>query len=118
MQTFRVFDFPPTLNELNNLHYRVRAKKKEEWSKIVYNACNEFDIKPVMKTIITLEFYFPDKRRRDPDNYSFSAKFIFDGLVDAGILIDDSFKEVQELRIRQGGISKPKHILIHLEEVS
>ena len=118
MQTFRVFDFPPTLNELNNLHYRVRAKKKEEWSKIVYKAVKEFDIKVVIKVVVTFEFYFPDKRRRDPDNYAFSAKFILDGLVDAGILPDDSFDEIVELRFVKGGVSKPKHILIHLEEVS
>lgn len=40
------------------------------------------------------------------------------GLVKAGVLQDDSFEQVTELRIVKGGISKPKHILIHLEEIA
>lgn len=118
MQTIRVNEFPPTLNELNNMHFRVRAKQKEYWESMMQRSCLEQMIKPIKKVSITLEFYFPDKRRRDPDNYGFAAKFIADGLVKAGILTDDSFDEVTELRIVKGGVSKPKHILIHLCEVS
>lgn len=117
-QTLTVYEFPPTLNELNNLHYRSRAKKKEYWEELIEKECLVQRIKPMLKISITLEFYFPDKRRRDPDNYGFACKFIADGLVRAGILTDDSFDEVTELRIVKGGISKPKHILIHLHEVS
>ena len=44
---------------------------------------------PVGKIDVRLSFYPPDKRRRDPDNYS--GKMILDGLVRAGIISDDSF---------------------------
>lgn len=36
-----------------------------------------------------LTFYFRDRRRRDADNLLASAKQIFDGLTDAGVLDDD-----------------------------
>jgi Holliday junction resolvase RusA-like endonuclease len=95
-----------------------RAKLKEVWESIVSKACYEHGAQPMGKVSLTLEFFFPDKRRRDPDNYGFSAKFLLDGLVKAGVLTDDSFDEVVELRIVKGGIGKPKHILMHLREVS
>lgn len=117
-QTIRVNDFPPTLNELNNMHFMKRAKLKEVWETIVSKACIEYGAQPMDKVSVTLEFFFPDKRRRDPDNHAFAAKFLLDGLVKAGVLTDDSFDEVSELRIVKGGIGKPKHILIHLHEVS
>src|SRR5690348_10095518 len=117
-QVIRVNEFPPTLNELNNMHFMVRAKLKEKWETIVSKACEAHDTQPMGMVSITLEFCFGDKRRRDPDNYAFSAKFLFDGLVKAGILTDDSFKEIVELRIVKSQIiSKPAHIIMHLQEV-
>ena len=40
-----------------------------------------------------MTYYFPDKRRRDSDN--FSGKMILDGLTRAGIIEDDSFDHVR-----------------------
>lgn len=118
MQTFSIYALPPTLNELNNMHHFKRAKKKEQWEQLTLDACMEYRIQPVERVSITMELYFPDRRRRDLDNYSgLGFKFIGDGLVKAGIIKDDSIKEVIELRIRYGGISKPPHILIHLGSV-
>lgn len=117
MQTFRVNDFPPTLNELNRMHYMQRAKLKEKWEKIVSDSCLIHGIQPVKRVSITLEFWFPDKRRRDLDNYAFAFKFIGDALVKLGILPDDSTKEVVELRVIEGGIARPKGIMIYLVEV-
>ena len=118
IQTLTVYEFPPTLNELNNIHYRVRAKRKEYWSKLIEKECAAQKIKPVAKVSVTFEFYLPDKRRRDLDNFGFAAKFILDGLVNAGILTDDSYKEVSELHFLVGGIANPKSINIHLHELT
>ena len=46
---------------------------------------------------MTITYFFPTRGRRDPDNYS--GKFILDGLVQAGILRDDSFRCI-DLRLR------------------
>lgn len=48
--------------------------------------------KPIEKAIVNITYYFKDKRRRDPDNYS--GKMLLDPLVREGVLIDDSFKVV------------------------
>lgn len=48
--------------------------------------------KPLERAIVNITYYFKDRRRRDPDNYS--GKMLLDPLVKEGILIDDSFDVV------------------------
>jgi Holliday junction resolvase RusA-like endonuclease len=47
------------------------------------------------KVCITFDFYFKDRRRRDCDNYTSSAKFINDGFTEAGVFIDDASKYLE-----------------------
>lgn len=42
--------------------------------------------------------YFPTKARRDTDN--FVPKFIMDGLVDSGFLVDDDGEHVKSLKLQ------------------
>jgi len=45
---------------------------------------------PLQHAVATLTFYWPDKRRRDIRNAESSMKAAYDGLVDAGLIADDS----------------------------
>lgn len=50
-------------------------------------------------------FYHRDKRRRDPDNLAAMLKPAWDGLVDAGVLVDDdriTHKPIEQAVDRQG----------------
>lgn len=47
---------------------------------------------------MTYDIYHPSKRRTDPDNYT--PKFIHDGFVDAGFLLDDDRDHLKSLTIR------------------
>jgi Holliday junction resolvase RusA-like endonuclease len=51
-------------------------------------------------------FVVPDKRRRDLDNALASMKAAWDGLVDAGVLVDDDSKHLKlaapEMRYERG----------------
>ena len=89
---------PRSLNEYagrrNTWEYR---NDKSEWLRIIWACCREKPTKPLEKSIVTIEYHFPDNRRRDPDNYC--GKMILDGLVSCGIIKDDSFGHV-ELRLR------------------
>lgn len=51
--------------------------------------CRPKPQKPIEYATVHLIYHFADNRRRDPDNYS--GKMILDGLVQAGIIADDSF---------------------------
>lgn len=82
---------PPSNNQFIGKDQKFRYQKiKKEWEQIIklYTLKNK-PFKPIKQCKLTLFYYFKDKIRRDPDNYS--GKFILDGLVKAGIIFDDSF---------------------------
>ena len=82
---------PPSNNQfIGRNQIRQFQKQKKEWADIIklYTLKNK-PYKPLKQCKLTLFYYFKDKTRRDPDNYS--GKFILDGLVRAGIIFDDSF---------------------------
>lgn len=119
IQTLKVHNMPPNLNKYRNMHYRELDKQKKEWETVVYWLVKEQKIKPFTKPIRQVyEFYFKDRREHDPDNYACCAKFINDGLVNAGILSRDNFDHIEEFTVRQGGISKQPYILVRMEEVA
>ena len=70
---------PPSLNRFagrkNDREYQA---KKREWKDLVYCLCIPKPKKALDKAIVTIIYYFKDKRRRDPDNYS--GKMIMDGI--------------------------------------
>lgn len=67
-------------------------KEKKKWEWLVRAAAKKKPANPIEKAVVNITYYFPDKRRRDPDNYS--GKFILDGLISAGIIQDDSFTNI------------------------
>lgn len=92
---------PPTNNKYmgNSHNFNEYRKKKEQWHWLVLVAILESKAKPKKpfeKAIVHIKYYFPDKRRRDPDNYS--GKMLLDPLVREGVLKDDSFNNI-ELRL-------------------
>jgi hypothetical protein len=109
-------ELPPNLNKYRNLHYMALDKQKKQWAKIIKTLVQEQQIEPMTRIHQRYEFWFKDRREHDPDNYACCAKFINDGLVDAGILPRDNFEVIVSLTVNQGGISKRPYILIHMTE--
>lgn len=95
---------PDSLNKFigrkNVWEYR---ELKQCWAQWVAMYCRPKPEKPIEHAIVTLTYHFANKARRDPDNYA--GKMILDGLVRAGILVDDSFAHI-ELRLKQGETAK------------
>lgn len=71
------------------------------------------------KVKLEYAFFYPDGRLRDIDNsLSVIAKFSQDALVEAGILEDDKYEHVVEIKGRYGGRDKSNpHCLITIEEI-
>jgi Holliday junction resolvase RusA-like endonuclease len=88
-----VFPLPPTLNEIigtarSNVY--ASAKEKRAWTNRIAVEC--FGRKQFPDRV-WVEFIWKIKNfRRDPDNISAAAKFVMDGLVEGGIIQDDSLK--------------------------
>lgn len=83
-------EIPPSNNKYigRDVRWAYRDVKKQWETRVAYT-CIPRPKQPLQNVTVKLTYYFPDKRRRDPDNYS--GKMILDGLTKAGILADDSF---------------------------
>ncbi len=110
-------DIPPSLNKfVNKMHHFARAKEKQDWETQVGWAVKAAGWRgPAMKrAVVTITYYFPNRIRRDPDNYS--GKWVIDGLRKAEVLEDDSFHNV-ELRLKAGVDRKRPRTEIEVTEV-
>ncbi|MCH5186817.1 MAG: RusA family crossover junction endodeoxyribonuclease [Oscillospiraceae bacterium] len=86
---------PPSNNKfIDNSHsFNVYRREKQKWHWLIKAAITEKPPEPIEKAIVRITYFFPDRRRRDPDNYS--GKFILDPLTREGIIADDDFKHVR-----------------------
>lgn len=91
-----VYDIPPSNNQFlgNSNSFRIYGREKKKWFRHIANRIPVQDIpkEPIKRALIRITYYFPDRRRRDPDNYS--GKFLLDPLVKLKIIEDDSFNNV------------------------
>ncbi len=73
---------------------RVYSSIKKQWANMIgwsaLSAGWKTSYDPFETALVKIRYFFKDNKRRDPDNYS--GKFINDGLVEIGILRDDSFQ--------------------------
>lgn len=77
----------------------VGAKEKREQQAICLHAIREHWVRPVQSYPVTVSIeWIEPNSKRDPDNISAAKKFIFDALQDAGVLRNDSMKELGEIR--------------------
>ena len=88
---------PPSLNRFagrkNMWAYR---EAKQVWKNIAIRSLHPKPEKPIEKCRMQITFFFPDKRKRDYDNY---LKMLLDGIAAAGIIADDNFNVIQTLKI-------------------
>lgn len=115
-------DCQPSLNEWRRWHWAKRAKHQREVAERVAmevvlaraGAREPRHQPPMERARLTAIFHFPTKARRDPSNYS--LKFVADALVTANVLVDDDFTHLEEI-VRMGGVAKPGHIEVEIEEI-
>ena len=93
---------PPSLNKFagreNTWDYR---NAKELWTNAVWVQClncKDRPKKPMEQADVEIMYFFPDRRRRDPDNYC--GKLMLDGLTKAGVIVDD---DMAHIRLHIGG---------------
>ena len=99
---------PPSNNKFigNSKNFNIYRREKERWHWLIRAAITSKPKQPIEKAEIHIRYYFKDKRRRDPDNYS--GKMILDPLVQEGILQDDSFSNVRLILSAAVDSQKPR----------
>lgn len=64
---------------------------------------------PWGKLSVKARFYFKTTRNRDPDNATGSLKAAYDGIVDAGLVVDDDYEHMErEKPIFSGDHNHPR----------
>ena len=107
---------PPSLNHFagreNAWEYR---SLKQQWTRdVCLLTKGNRPPSPLGRARVTLTYFFPDRRRRDPDNYA--GKLILDGLKAAGVIADDSF-DVIDLVLRGEYDKAFRRVEVEVEEV-
>lgn len=87
---------PPMLNEQTRLarsHWSKSSETKREWTDLIELLVKQL---PKFSGEVWIDFLWqPSNRRCDPDNIAASAKYIMDGLVNAGVIRGDSLTTIQ-----------------------
>lgn len=92
--------------------WRQVAGWKRRWDQIAQaaiaqaRATGAWDGQVIDPAVVRICYHFPDRRRRDPDNYMAAAKLFLDAFVRAGVLADDSFAHVA-LVVEAGEPARP-----------
>ena len=101
---------PPSPNEMRRAHWHTRSDQAESWrwtaKWVGIDAINRLGWTAPKRASVELVAVCATHLRRDPDNFVAACKPIIDGLVDAGVLSDDSFAVVASLSVRQEFASK------------
>lgn len=91
------------VNHNSRGHWNARYQSHREWKTNTAIAAKEAEgMFPNPPVTVTLECVQADRRKRDTDNWmaGTSLKGVLDGLVDSGLLEDDSWRHVREIRCR------------------
>jgi len=106
-----VVGIPPAGNQTTRSHRMENHREKTvwqeaiEWQLIQMRRSGEWDGQRFERAHVRAEFWFKERRRRDPDNHAACLKGLLDGMVQGGLLRDDDFEHI-ELQITYGGIRK------------
>jgi hypothetical protein len=90
---------PPSPNRSVTKHYMANRAVFNQWKAdttlLAMHASDQAAwVRPDGRCRVTFLFRYPDRIRRDPDNAAASIKPVMDGLVAAGVLVDDDFAHV------------------------
>lgn len=100
IQTFVIPGKLPSLNdyvEACRKHPRSGANMKKKHQGRVKKAIKEHGMSPMPTPVIVEITWFEPNRRRDKDNVRFGVKFILDGLVEAGIIRNDTWNDIEDI---------------------
>ena len=119
------FPWPPkelSPNVARGLHWRTKASATKQYRRDCYYDARDsawpIESPPLLRSpvLATTTFHVKDKQRRDIGNMEAALKPLWDGIVDAGILVDDDYKHLRhgESKVVVG---KEKRVEVTLEEV-
>ncbi|PRX90680.1 hypothetical protein [Allonocardiopsis opalescens] len=112
----------PTDVKLLNSNSRLHRRKQAQLTKGIREAAGwvakAAKIPTLDRVEITAEIQPGSKQRRDPHNWQPSVKAAIDGIVDAGVLIDDDANHLLKVSFVLGEPHKPTRLVLRIHDLS
>jgi Holliday junction resolvase RusA-like endonuclease len=111
-------DLPPSLNEVidkTKTHWSGYSNLKKRWTATVCDIVGEPKRQHNMYSVKC--WWYRTNRRADPDNIAHGIKYILDGLVKAGLLADDRWKNVKSIE-HYFGVREDPRVEVQITEVA
>lgn len=107
----------PTLtNAVHNMHYRKASADRKLWRGMGKKAAETAEIPPLAAVKVTCWGVYPGGRLPDPDACAPSLKGVLDGIVDAGVIPDDTGQYVHGIlyvpAVKEKGVDAALHVLL------
>ncbi len=111
--------FPPSLNKFMTLQRMTANAMKQKYKEYSVFLASYFGIANIKLENAEMKytFYYGDRRRRDVDNLLICPKMLNDGMVDAGVLVDDDSRHLGLLIERTKYDKEHPRIEIEITEV-
>ena len=106
------------LNANERLHWRPKNNRTQAIRAASFACVKAARVPKLKRASVVVEFRPPDRRRRDVHNLYPSAKAAIDGLVDAGVLPDDSDRYLVGPDMRTGAVAPLPRLVLHIAELS
>lgn len=107
----------PLLNANRRIHHMARARLTRDLRQAAYLCAKNAKVPHLARAHVIAEYRPPDRRKRDSHNLFLSAKAAVDGLVDAGVLTDDSDEYLTGPDMRPGPVEKSGRLVLHITEL-
>jgi Holliday junction resolvase RusA-like endonuclease len=110
---FEIPDIPKTPNQLLRRHWSAVMKEKQKWHLLV-SLCCKYKGEPLQKAKIT--FTRHSSRKPDYDNLVASFKWIADGLIKAGVIVDDKYEVIGQSQYKwEKAAPKSSKVTVQIE---
>lgn len=87
-------DLNTYIGAMNRNRYAGNSIKRDETQRVTQE-CMVCKLDACLDPVVLHFTWYMKNKRKDLDNIAFAKKFVLDGMVEAGILYDDSFKWVK-----------------------
>lgn len=104
-----VLDIPPRelLNANKRYHWAVRARMAADLKADAYKVARGARVPRLDRIRVVGVVHAPDRRRRDPHNLFPTLKAYIDGIVAAGVIIDDDSQHLVSVAMQSGAPRRP-----------
>jgi crossover junction endodeoxyribonuclease RusA len=114
-----VLDIPPgdLINANERLHWAVRARRTRDLKRDALVVARAARVPRMDRIRVVGVVHPPDRRRRDPHNLYPTLKAYIDGIVKAGVIVDDDSEHLVGVEMVMGAPSRPMRLSVMIYRV-